>query len=126
MSTRRNYHIIPSPGGGWSVRRAGAERASGVFDRKSEAVEHGRQLARGAHSELVVHGRDGRIRDSSTFGRDPSPPKDRPEDRGAKSPKGFGSLHGKFLIQRGIDVTKPIFQQVTRDAKKRAQGDRIK
>ena len=60
-------------GGGWDVRREGAERASGHFERKSDAMERGRELARDRKSELVEHGKDGRIQDSDSYGRDPNP-----------------------------------------------------
>jgi hypothetical protein len=36
-----NHHVVPSNGGGWDVRRGGADRASGHFDTKREAVDPG-------------------------------------------------------------------------------------
>jgi hypothetical protein len=73
----RDYHVVPNPNGGWDVRRESGDRSSGHFDRKSEAMDRGRSLARGERVELVDHGRDGRIRDSDSHGRDPNPPKDK-------------------------------------------------
>ena len=32
------HHVVPNSGGGWDVRRGGAERASGHFDTKRDAV----------------------------------------------------------------------------------------
>lgn len=47
MSRKRDYHVVPnSDRGGWDLRREGADRASGHFDRKSEAMDRGRDLAR--------------------------------------------------------------------------------
>lgn len=70
----KGQHVVPN-GGKWSVRRAGAERASGVFSTQKEAVERAREIAKNQGTELYVHGRDGRIRERSTFGKDPHPPK---------------------------------------------------
>ncbi|MDQ2078897.1 DUF2188 domain-containing protein [Xanthobacteraceae bacterium Astr-EGSB] len=116
MSDKRNYHIIPSPSGGWSVRREGADRSSGVFDRKSDAIDYGRQLARGSNSELVTHGRDGRIQENRVFANDPLPPRDQRPNSILK-PKGYGSLRGQFIVKRDMDVTKPIYDQFTKGMK---------
>lgn len=39
------HHVVPHRGGGWDVRRGGAERASGHFPTKSQAVDSGRESA---------------------------------------------------------------------------------
>jgi hypothetical protein len=70
----KGQHVIPS-GGKWAVRKTGASRASGTFETQKEAIEAARSAARNEGSELYVHGRDGRIRERSSFGRDPFPPK---------------------------------------------------
>lgn len=72
--SRRGQHVVPN-GEKWSVRRAGAERASGTFVTQKEAVNKARELARSQQTEVYVHGRDGRIRERSTHGRDAFPPK---------------------------------------------------
>jgi hypothetical protein len=120
-----SYHVVPSPQGGWAVRREGAERASGVFARQSDAISHARGLARRSSSRLVVHGRDGRVRKSDSNGYEPLPPRDRPRDRG-KTPKGFGSLGGAFKVRSDIDVTKPIYRQVSKEAQQETHGNRTK
>ena len=35
--------------------------------------------------------------------------------------KGYGSLKGKFVVRRGIDITKPIFEQANKSTKKGAR-----
>jgi hypothetical protein len=60
-----------------AVTREGNDRSSGFFERKSDALERGRELARDQKTELVEHGRDGRIQDSDSYGNDPVPPRDR-------------------------------------------------
>jgi hypothetical protein len=72
--SKKGQHVVPS-GGKWSVRSAGANRASGTFETQKEAIDSARKKARREGSELYIHGRDGRIRDRSSFGRDPFPPK---------------------------------------------------
>ena len=70
----KGQHVVPS-GGKWAVRRSGSERASGIFLTQDEAIERARQIAKNQGTELYIHGRDGRIRDRSSFGKDPHPPK---------------------------------------------------
>ena len=72
--SRKGQHVVPS-GDKWSVRRAGAARASGTFDTQHEAVERAREIARNQGTELYIHGRDGRIRERNSYGSDPFPPK---------------------------------------------------
>jgi hypothetical protein len=69
---KRDYHVVPnSDRRGWDVRREGATRSSAHFDRKTDAMERGRDLARTSRTELVEHGRDGKIQDSDSYGNDP-------------------------------------------------------
>lgn len=72
---KKDIHVVPHQDG-WATRREGAERASRVFDTQREAQQSGRQTAIRDRVELVTHGRDGRIRDSDSYGNDPNPPKD--------------------------------------------------
>lgn len=67
-------HVVPH-GDKWSVRRSGASRASGVYQTQREAVSVARDLARNQGTELYIHGRDGRIRERDSYGKDPMPPK---------------------------------------------------
>ena len=71
---KKRQHVVFSDGK-WSVRRAGATRASRTFATQEEAIEEARELARREQSEVYIHGRDGRIRERSTYSRDRSPPK---------------------------------------------------
>jgi len=73
MSTK-GQHVVPS-GTRWSVRKAGSERASGIYETQKEAIDAARQIARDQGTELYIHGRDGRIRERNSFGSDPFRPK---------------------------------------------------
>jgi hypothetical protein len=70
------YHVILQIGGGWSVRKAGAARANRTFDKKDDAIRHARDTARKSGRELVIHARNGTIRERTTYGNDPKPPRD--------------------------------------------------
>lgn len=74
MSERRNQHIVPR-GDRWAVQGAKSERATAVFDRKADAVDRGRGIAKNQGTELVIHGKDGQIQSKDSHGRDPFPPK---------------------------------------------------
>ncbi|MFG1375571.1 DUF2188 domain-containing protein [Xanthobacter autotrophicus] len=74
MNDKKGQHVVPN-GSKWSVRRAGAVRASATYDTQTEAIERARQLAKNESTELYIHGRDGRIRERSSYGRDTFPPK---------------------------------------------------
>lgn len=76
MGKRSNsHHVVPANGGGWNVKRGGAERAAGHFDTKAEAVREGRRISQNQGTELKIHNNDGRIAQSDSHGRDPHPPK---------------------------------------------------
>jgi Uncharacterized protein conserved in bacteria (DUF2188) len=78
MSNPNNRHVVPDPAGGWDVRAPGADRASGHFDTQSEAYKRAHQIVGNlGGGEVVIHGTDGRIRNSNTINRpDPDPPRD--------------------------------------------------
>ena len=65
------HQVVPKPQGGWDIRRGGAARAAGHFDHKAEAVDRGREISRNAGTELKIHDREGRIRQSDSHGHDP-------------------------------------------------------
>ncbi len=77
MAKGKTHHVVPSPEGGGNVKKGGAQRASRHFNRKDEAVVYGRELSQGQKTELVIHGRDGRIQRTDSHGHDPNPPKDK-------------------------------------------------
>ena len=70
----KGQHVVPN-GGKWSVWKAGASRATKTFDTQREAIERAREIARNQGAELYIHGRDGRIREKDSCGRDPHPPR---------------------------------------------------
>ena len=74
MSKSRNQHVVPAKNG-WAVKSAGSSRATKVYDTQKEAIAAARRIATKQRSELLIHGKDGRIREKNTYGRDAYPPK---------------------------------------------------
>jgi hypothetical protein len=62
-------HVVPTEDG-WRVRREGADRATGVYRTQAEATEAAQSVLRRSGGEVRVQGRDGRIRESMTLGRE--------------------------------------------------------
>jgi uncharacterized protein YdaT len=74
MSSKRNQHVVPHDGG-WAVKGEKASRATEVFDHKKDAVDRARGIAQKQGTELLIHGRDGKIESRDSHGHDPFPPK---------------------------------------------------
>jgi hypothetical protein len=55
---------------GWRVEVEGATRARSTHKTQAEAAKAAREIAKRNKSELLIHDRDGRVRDRSTYGRD--------------------------------------------------------
>ncbi|MDP6067598.1 MAG: DUF2188 domain-containing protein [Alphaproteobacteria bacterium] len=72
--SKRNQHVVPHDEG-WAVRGAGSQRATSLHPTQQEAIERGREVARNQETELLIHGRNGRIRERDSYGNDPFPPK---------------------------------------------------
>ncbi len=72
----KNQHVVPRPGGSWGVKGEGNGRASSVRPTQERAIRDATRIARHERSEVVIHRRDGTIRDKDSYGRDPYPPKD--------------------------------------------------
>ncbi len=79
MSEDSNRHVVTNPEGGWDVVKPNADRSSAYLQTQADAVELTREIVENfGGGEVVIHRRDGRIRDSDTVppGNDPNPPRD--------------------------------------------------
>jgi uncharacterized protein DUF2188 len=76
MANKKDYHVVPR-GEDWAVKREGSKRAASVHPTQSEAEKAGRDLAKTNKVEVVIHRPNGQIRDSDSFGNDPSSIKDK-------------------------------------------------
>ena len=71
---KKNQHVVPHPQG-WAVKSEGSSKPSSVHSTQAEAITQGRKIAKNQSSELLIHGRDGRIRARDSHGNDPHPPR---------------------------------------------------
>ncbi|MFH1052743.1 MAG: DUF2188 domain-containing protein [bacterium] len=71
----KRYHIVPHEND-WQVKGENSEKAIKTFGNKSEALYAGKQIAINQQAELIIHGRDGKIQNSNSYGNDPFPPRD--------------------------------------------------
>ena len=74
--TKRVVLVVPYSEG-WATKMEGATRAGVVVDTQREAIERAREQAKRENVEVVIHRKDGKVRDSDSYGRDPNPPKDK-------------------------------------------------
>lgn len=77
MNKRATHHVVKSPDGGWDVKKGGASRKSGHFETKKDAESWGREVSKKQGTELIIHGKDGKIQRADSHGNDPLPPKDK-------------------------------------------------
>lgn len=68
MHRRVETHVVPDRSGGWEVVQPGAKRPDSAHRTQKDAEKRAREIVtkRGG-GEVLVHGRDGRIKDSDTI-----------------------------------------------------------
>ena len=72
--SNKNQHVVPHKDG-WAVKGEGNQKATSVHATQQQAIDSARSIAQNKQSELLVHGRNGQIRERDSFGHDPFPPK---------------------------------------------------
>ena len=70
----KNQHVVKREDG-WAVRGEGNQKDTSLHKTQSDAFEAARDIAQNQSSEVFIHGRDGKIRERNTYGKDPHPPK---------------------------------------------------
>jgi len=72
----KNVHVVRSKDGdSWSVKTENSQKSYRNVDTQKEAIEIGRNVAQNNNSELLIHGKDGKIREKNSYGNDNYPPK---------------------------------------------------
>lgn len=61
-----SQHVVPQ-NGKWVVRGTGSKRATSVHDTQAEAIKAAGLIARNQRSEVVIHSRDGRVRQRASY-----------------------------------------------------------
>ncbi|SPR99513.1 DUF2188 domain-containing protein [Cupriavidus taiwanensis] len=67
----KNIHVLPAGDQGWAVAVEGTDGATTHYPSQEEAIAAGTEKARQDKVELLIHGRDGQIRERNSFGNDP-------------------------------------------------------
>jgi hypothetical protein len=70
MPKQGDVHVVPGERG-WRVELEGSSGARSTHSTQAEAWQEARRLARSNQSEALLHGRNGQIRERSTYGPDP-------------------------------------------------------
>lgn len=68
-----NQHVVPS-NGEWVVKKANSDRITKAFDRQREVITQAIKIAIDQKSEVVVHGRNEKMRENFS-GKDSFPPR---------------------------------------------------
>lgn len=69
-----NVHVVPRDGQ-WGVLREGSNRDSSHHPTQTAAIEAARTTAERERVEVLIHGRNGQIRERNSYGNDPFPPR---------------------------------------------------
>lgn len=69
--------VGPSGDNRWTLKANGSSKPISTHQKQSTAITKAEQIAKEQKTELIVRGRDGKIRSKDSFGPDPNPPKDK-------------------------------------------------
>jgi hypothetical protein len=73
-SNNGNQHVVPR-GNQWAVTGAGNSRATAIVSTQQQAISIAKPIAQNQGGDVVIHGRNGQIRERNSYGNDPFPPK---------------------------------------------------
>ena len=74
--TKKNQHVVPL-GNGWAVKGEGNSKFTAITENKREATVIARNIAKNNKSEIVIHGKDGKIQNKDSFDNNPVLPKEK-------------------------------------------------
>ena len=61
-----NQHVVPHEEG-WAVRGEGNERLTATYDYQEDAIKRAKDIAENYHSDVIIHRKDGTIRDRRSY-----------------------------------------------------------
>ena len=67
---KKSIHVLPNQGN-WSVQTSGSKKAYRTTSTQKEAIDIAKQVAKTNKSELLIHGKNGQIREKNSYGNDP-------------------------------------------------------
>ena len=62
-----HQHVVPHPEG-WAVKGEGNERYTAIYDYQDDAIERAREIAQNYRADVIIHRKDGTIRDRISYG----------------------------------------------------------
>jgi hypothetical protein len=71
---KKNQHVVPASGK-WAVKGEGNSKNTRITQTQQEAINIARTIARKEQSELLIHGKNGQIRQKDSYGNDNFPPR---------------------------------------------------
>ena len=74
MADKSNQWVVQREDG-WAVRGEGNSRDTVIKPTQREAIDAATEIARNQGVDVIIKGRDGRIRGRNSYGNDPYPPK---------------------------------------------------
>lgn len=63
-----NQHVVPHEEG-WAVKGAGNEKYTAIYDNQRDAIDRARDIAINNQSSVIIHRKDGSIRDRMSYKR---------------------------------------------------------
>ena len=63
-----NQHVVPHENG-WAVKGAGNEKYTAIYDNQQDAIDRARDIAINNQSSVIIHRKDGSIRDRMSYKR---------------------------------------------------------
>jgi hypothetical protein len=74
---KKNQWVSQRKDGKWALKREGSTKATQLFNTQAQAQQRGVEIAKNNHEgDVIVKGRNGKIRSKDSYGNDPCPPKD--------------------------------------------------
>jgi len=72
---KSNQHVTRRSDGTWQVLGEGNSKATVVTRTQKESIEIARKIAINKQSEVVIHNKEGKIREKNSYGNDSFPPR---------------------------------------------------
>jgi hypothetical protein len=76
-ATKPNIWVTRHPEGGWQTKRENSDRASKRHRTQKDAINSAIAQGKKDGVEVIIQGRDGKIRSKDSYGQDPIHPRDR-------------------------------------------------
>ena len=102
-----NLHVVLR-NDGWAVRAEGRSRATSIHKSQREAIDSARQLAQQTTTTVVIHGRDGRIKERTSYVPNPRAPR---EPRRVPYPSGSPNTNREAIRKAVGEAVREISEE---------------